>query len=121
VAGLRLSEADFQRQLLELAELYGWRAYHTLDSRGSHAGFPDLVLVRGRELVFAELKSETGRLRPEQAAWAAALEVVSLGVDELRQAAGVGADGSACVDFFVWRPRDFERAHARLARGRRAG
>jgi hypothetical protein len=53
-----LRESVFQDQIVGLARFYGWdRVYHTHDSRRSHPGFPDLVLVRGPELV------APGRLR----------------------------------------------------------
>jgi len=68
-----ISEKEFQAQVLDLAKLSGWFCYHTHDSRRSAPGFPDLVLARPPRLVFAELKSEEGRLRPEQGGWLAAL------------------------------------------------
>ena len=37
------------------------------------AGFCDLVLAKPGRLIFAELKSATGKLRPEQKAWIAVL------------------------------------------------
>jgi hypothetical protein len=46
-----------------------WRIYHTRMSKGSHAGFPDLVLVRPPRLVFVELKTETGKLTRAQEDW----------------------------------------------------
>ncbi len=110
MSGQRLSEHELQRGLLDLARLYGWRVFHVRPARTGHgwrtpveadgAGFPDLVLVRDR-VVFAELKSATGRVRPAQAEWLAAL-------------AGAGAE---C---HVWRPADLEDAAAVLgARSRR--
>ncbi len=84
-----VTERAFQGQVLELAAVFGWRAFHPHDSRGSQRGFPDLSLVRGGRLVFAELKSEVGRVRPEQREWLAAL-------------AGVGGG----VEAFLWRPSD---------------
>lgn len=63
-----IAEEDFQDLVVLLAENNGWLAYHTRDSRGSQKGFFDLVLVRER-LVFAELKSATGRQTPEQKLW----------------------------------------------------
>ena len=66
------TEKEFLSQVTQLARLNGWMVYHTHDSRHSAKGFPDLVLVRER-LIFAELKSDGGKLRPEQAAWLAAL------------------------------------------------
>lgn len=68
-----MTEKEFQNQVVELASLRGWRWYHTHDSRRSNAGFPDLTLVRGDRLLFVELKTERGRLSPEQFAWLEAL------------------------------------------------
>jgi DNA primase len=73
----------------KLARLSGWLTYHTHDSRRSTAGFPDLVLVRPPAVLFAELKSESGALRPEQEAW----------LRKLARCEGVGAR--------VWRPSDW--------------
>ena len=77
--------------VIEMAKHYGWRVYHTHDSRKSAAGFPDLVLVRKGVLVFAELKSEKGVVSTEQQEWLRDLSIV---------ATHTGAVG-ACV----WRPR----------------
>jgi hypothetical protein len=67
------TELSFMNQVVKLAELLGWRCYHTLRSEGSAAGFPDLVLVRARHpkprVIFAELKSDRGRLTDDQRAW----------------------------------------------------
>jgi hypothetical protein len=71
-----MSEAELQELVIAAARLGGWRWYHTADSRRSNPGWPDLVLVRGREALFVELKSEKGRVRPEQREWLQALERV---------------------------------------------
>lgn len=105
---MRIPERSFQRQVIQLAKLYGWRVAHFRPARGARgrwftpvmadgAGFPDLVLVHpGRQLLaFAELKSDNGRIRPEQEEWLA----------DLREA-GIAA--------FVWRPRDWEAIQAFL-------
>jgi hypothetical protein len=63
------SERAFQLAIVELAELHGWLWYHVPDSRLCPPGFPDLALCRPPILALMELKSETGRLRPEQAKW----------------------------------------------------
>ena len=68
-----MREDELQALVLELARMLGWRTYHTFDSRRSTVGFPDLVLVRGKRLLFAELKSEKGKTRPEQREWLCAL------------------------------------------------
>lgn len=90
-----IAEKDWQAQVVELAQLYRWRVYHTYDSRRSHEGWPDLILARPPELLAVELKTDTGRLRPAQREW----------LDTL----------TAChVEIAVWRPRDFEAVHSRL-------
>lgn len=95
------SEQDFQEQVLGLAALYGWTAYHVPDSRRCTAkGFPDLVLLfpgcvvngvhRPPQVLFRELKTSSGRLSKEQLRW---IEVMSR--------AGLDAD--------IWRPHDWAR------------
>lgn len=104
---LELTELEWQRQVLDLAELYGWLVYHTYDSRRSQPGFPDLVLLRAPadrhpELLFVELKRAKGRVRPEQKAWIAGL--VRIG------------RAAPAVECHVWRPQQFDEVHARLRR-----
>lgn len=66
-------EKHFQAEVIKLAKRCGWRHYHTHDSRRSAAGFPDLVLVRGQRLIFAELKVKPNRPTPAQEEWLADL------------------------------------------------
>jgi hypothetical protein len=78
-----MSEKDFERQVIQLAKLLGWRVAHfrpAMNRRGKWqtpvaadgAGFPDLVLVRDR-LIFIELKREGGKLSKAQVEWQVAL------------------------------------------------
>lgn len=116
-----MTERQFQQQVLNLATFYGWRAYHTHDSRRSQPGFPDLVLIRGPELIFAELKTAKGRVRTEQAEWITDLSRVHVAVHNARAAAERLATPTLelpAVDVYLWRPADFDELHARLARGR---
>ena len=98
------SEADFQRQVVEYAQLRGWRVaairrvavrrpngsvYHETPMAADGNGWPDLYLVRGGQAIAAELKSDTGRASPEQLAWLGFLE-----------AAGVAV--------YLWRPKDWD-------------
>ena len=69
----KLSEAQFQRQVVRYAELMGWRWYHTRRSERSPRGFPDLVLVRRPRVVFAELKAQRTPVTDDQRAWIAEL------------------------------------------------
>ena len=46
---VRVSEKDFQRQVLELAKLYRWHAYHPALSKWSERGWPDLCKPNGED------------------------------------------------------------------------
>lgn len=95
-----MTEDALLRAVRDYAEVGGWLAYHTHDSRHSDAGFPDLVLVHPLtdRLLFVELKATTGRLRCTQRAW----------LDALR---GAG------MDVRVWRPSDLDEAFRVLVEG----
>jgi hypothetical protein len=66
-----MTEARLQQMVIDLARWAGFLHYHTVDSRKSRPGFPDLVLVHATtgRLVIAELKSDTGRVTDAQQAW----------------------------------------------------
>lgn len=88
-ASLPLSEAAFQRIVLDLAKSTGWLIYHTRDSRRSQSGFPDLVLLKDRT-IFAELKSEKGMPSDAQSMWLERLK-------------------SAGEEAYLWRPSDLPK------------
>ena len=81
-----------------LALVYHWRVAHfrpALTAKGwrtpvsAHGkGFPDLLMVRDMSLIAVELKSNRGKLSPEQLAWIDALE-------------------NALTPVYVWRPADW--------------
>lgn len=71
-----MRERDWQAMVTAAAQHLGYLAYHTHDARRSQPGYPDLCLVRGERLVFLELKTERGRVRPEQQVWLDALSQV---------------------------------------------
>jgi hypothetical protein len=54
----KLTEAQFQRQVVDYAKLMGWTVFFTHDSRHSPAGWPDLVCIRRPRIVFMEVKAE---------------------------------------------------------------
>jgi hypothetical protein len=108
--GLPLPEAAFQLRVIDLAHGLGWRVAHfravrvqRLDGSvfyetpvaADGEGFTDLELVRER-LVKAELKSDTGRMRPAQEQWRDAY---------LR----------AGVEWYLWRPGDWNTIEKVLA------
>lgn len=67
------TEAAFQAAVIELAQRCGWLVFHPFDSRRSTPGYPDLTLCKPPRLLLMELKTERGRVRPEQREWLAAL------------------------------------------------
>jgi hypothetical protein len=89
-----MAEEDLLRHVKSCAAAFGWLVYHTRDSRRSDAGFPDLVLLRPPRVIFAELKTERGRVTHDQALWLAKFE-------DLRRTRG--APGVSC-EVYVWRP-----------------
>lgn len=97
----KMSEASFQAKVLHLAHLFGWRTYHTHDSRRSNPGWPDVALWHPRrgQFVLAELKAQKGRVSPAQ--------VTTLA--ELQQCG---------VDAYLWRPSDWPEIQALLTKGR---
>lgn len=96
---LRMNETELQNKIIEWATLNGWKHYHTHNSRRSPSGFPDLVLIRPPELIYAELKAERKYPTPDQRVWLASLE--------------------ACgQEVYLWRPRDWAEIEARLRRRR---
>lgn len=97
----RVTERQFQDAVVEMAQAFGWRHYHTYDSRRSTPGFPDLVLVRDGRMIIAELKSEKGRETKQQTAW----------LDDLTKV----ADGCPfSMEVRLWRPSDMEEIERTL-------
>jgi Holliday junction resolvase len=70
-------ERDYQRTIVELLDALGWASCHTYPLRTEHGwrtgttakGWPDLVALRGEYVVAIEVKSDTGRVQPEQLTW----------------------------------------------------
>ena len=85
------TEAQYQKQIVDLAEACGWLVWHDNDPRRNSAGLPDLLMVRGPVLLFIEVKTEKGKVSPEQEAF----------IGRLKQVKYVHAD--------VVRPRHFEQ------------
>ena len=104
------TEAAFQAQVIMLARTMGWMVQHTRPAQvggkwltpvAGDVGFPDLVLShRTKGLVFAELKTDKGRLAPAQQEWRDCLH-------------------SAGAEWYLWRPNDLMDVMARLSRAAR--
>ena len=97
VTGVPISEAVWQRTVTDLLTLYGWKWHHVHDSRRSNPGWPDIFCVRPPQVLAVELKTETGRVTPDQRRWL-----------DLLAACGIPA--------YVWRPSDLEAVEAILSR-----
>lgn len=65
-----ISEAAFQRALIEFLNWRGYRCYHTRFSVGSDTGYPDVTAFGpgGRVLVI-ECKRRGGKRTPRQVEW----------------------------------------------------
>jgi VRR-NUC domain-containing protein len=85
-----VTEADLMEAIRRICQLLGIRAFHVADSRRSWgSGFPDLVMVGTRGVIYRECKGREGVLRPDQRAWGSAL-------------------AAAGGDWAVWRPADLQ-------------
>ena len=103
-----ISETAFATQVESLLEIFGWRWIHLRPAwsekgwrtpiRGGDPdgfkgkGFPDYFAVRLPRLLFAELKDEYSKPRPEQEAW----------LNDLK--------GCPTVEVYLWRPGQIEEA-----------
>ena len=90
-----MTEDQLLAAVLDIAAYRGWRVTHFRPAKtdkgwrtplSGNPGFPDLVLARRGQVIFAELKDADGRLSPAQKGWK----------EELGEA------------YEVWRPRDLE-------------
>ena len=106
------SERAFQAAVIELARRLGWKVAHfrvAQNARGDWrtpvaadgAGFPDLVLARAGCILFVELKTDRGRLTPNQEAWRDVLELAAF-------------EAPAVLAVYVWRPRDWPEIEVEL-------
>jgi Holliday junction resolvase len=70
------TERAFQRQVCDLLKLYGWWVSYHWSSLHSPRGWPDVFALKGGRALALELKTERGRVRPEQVEWIAALNEI---------------------------------------------
>jgi len=105
---MKRDEAEFTKQVLKMAGLFGWRSAHFRPGMmasgrwitavsGDGKGFPDLVLVRGKRLLFVELKTDIGEMSHEQVCWMADLSKTG-------------------VEVHMWCPRMWARIQQELER-----
>jgi hypothetical protein len=98
------SERLFMDKVVQIAKMNGWCIHHPQPHqvrpgqwRSDGQGTPDLIMAhRDRGIIFAELKTEKGKLSPAQMIWANALQ--------------------PWVEHYVWRPNQLELIAERLGR-----
>ena len=99
------SERLFQDKVEHIAKMNGWLIFHASPKmvrpgvwRSDGKGFPDLCMAHPtRGCIFAELKSQDGRLSHDQIMWAEAL--IASGIEH-----------------YVWRPSQLGLIAERLGR-----
>lgn len=96
------TEAQFQSAVQQLASLRGFSWMHIrpgLNERGHWrtpisgrlgTGWPDLVMVKGQRMIFAELKAQKGKVTGLQSEVLGVLTAVP------------------CAEVYVWRPSDWD-------------
>lgn len=105
-----MSEDELLGAVIDALHAYGWLVHHcrpAMTKGGRYttaiqgdAGAPDIVAVRGGQVLFAELKREDGQLTPAQQRWQDELSHVP----HHRPGEAIGV---AWVRTVVWRPRDW--------------
>ncbi len=93
-----MTEKELRASIVRAAREFGWRCFFSWTSIHSPKGFPDLCMVRGDRLLFAELKTDKGKLTEDQKVWLADLTM------------------SGKAEVYVWRPVDLETAYGILLR-----
>lgn len=99
-----MTEAQLQAAIIDAAHIGGWRVAHfrKVQTPGGWRtpvgadgkGFPDLVLAHpARGVIFAELKTDEGQLKPDQRKW---------------------RDSLSLADWREWRPSDLDAVKAEL-------
>ena len=103
----KISEAQFQRNVCDIAQLYGWMVDHTPPMRSARGGIftggltgkTDLVLfsTKSKGIIYAELKTQIGKVSASQAVFRNL--IISNG-----------------GEYHLWRPSDMPAIVERLSR-----
>lgn len=104
-----VSESALQTRVIETAKAFGWLVHHARPAMRQSGqwstpiqgapGYPDLTMVRGGRVIFAELKTEVGKVTDWQERW----------LKELAFAGDPGSDPlEGGVECYVWRPSAIE-------------
>ena len=86
----KLSETEFQAQVVRAARMFRWMISHMTLPQRSEPGVPDLLMVRPPRVIFAELKRQNGRVTIPQHMW----------FHDLDECPG--------VEVYIWKPSDWD-------------
>ena len=111
-----MNEAEFERQVVDTATIFGWRAVGHRPMRTKQGwatgwkydgvGWPDLTLIHETgKIVITELKIPPNKLSPEQAVWQTTLRTCAINSENH-------------IEYHVWTPDDFNDILRLLSHGR---
>ena len=92
-----MNEAEFATAVEDALERFGWQWCHYRPARtvagwrtalSGHKGLHDYIATRDGRLLIFELKSDEGRVSPEQATWHCRLKLTE-------------------AEIYIWRPADW--------------
>lgn len=113
----KMSEKAFQAQVVAMANIFGWLVFHQPEAfqrcpkcgherihhpKDCDAGFPDLVMARSARVIFAELKTEKGKVSDAQQGWIDALGGVTCN------------NWDEGPEVYLWRPSDIDEIEEKL-------
>lgn len=118
------TEATFQAAIIREAHIRNWKVHHARAAQirpgryatpiQGNAGYPDLTLARGGQLIVAELKTETAMPTAQQREW---LEILAgqriaewsrITLDGLYPGGIIRGHPRATITVALWRPRHWE-------------
>lgn len=93
-----MTEKDLERAIAEMARFLGFMVFHARPAQSNKGwrtpvaydgkGFPDLLLVGNERVIFLEIKTDVGRVSPDQSRWS----------EQIIQSGG---------EYFLLRPNDW--------------
>jgi hypothetical protein len=111
-----MNEAEFERQIVDLATIFGWRAVGHRPMRTKQGwatgwkydgtGWPDLTLIHDTgKIIVAELKIPPNKLSAEQQSWKTTLETCA-------------NNSHGHIEYHLWTPGHFNDILRQLSHGK---
>lgn len=114
---VKMTEEEFAFGVEDLLEIYHWLWCHFRPARTirgwrtavtGHKGLPDYIAARPPRLLFFELKSEDGKLTPEQEEWLEALRGCQIVSSIGEPVSGKMALHRFIPEVYLWRPSQYD-------------